>query len=105
MMPLLTDSVLAEVRAERERQHARWGEQNLPDGTGSEQQRQAAVNAKDLCARVVATGRLTWVVVLAEEVCEALGESDPERLRAELIQVAAVAVQWVEALDRRRPLQ
>jgi hypothetical protein len=27
---------------------------------------------------------------------------DPEELRAELIQVAAVAVAWIEAIDRRQ---
>jgi hypothetical protein len=34
-------------------------------------------------------------------VAEALAEDDPTLLRAELIQVAAVAVAWVEAIDRR----
>lgn len=42
-----------------------------------------------------------WRHILDEEVAEALAETDPERLRAELVQVAAVAVQWIEALDRR----
>lgn len=59
---------------------------------------------------------LAWPLVLFEEFAEALEEaattgtfdeprSDPNqarvRLRAELVQVAAVAVQWIEALDRR----
>lgn len=47
------------------------------------------------------------LVVLAEEfgevskeVCEQLnGKYDPFNLRAELIQVAAVCVAWIEALD------
>lgn len=30
-----------------------------------------------------------------------MAEKDPVNLRAELIQVAAVAVAWVEAIDRR----
>ncbi|HYF53037.1 MAG TPA: hypothetical protein VEA41_02135 [Salinarimonas sp.] len=44
---------------------------------------------------------MTYSQILAEEVAEALAESDPMLLRAELVQVAAVAVQWVEAIDRR----
>ncbi|MEV4569644.1 hypothetical protein AB0K12_38280 [Nonomuraea sp. NPDC049419] len=32
-------------------------------------------------------------------------EHGPQRLRGELIQVAAVAVKWVQALDRRDVLQ
>lgn len=42
-----------------------------------------------------------WDGILLEEVYEALAESDPAKLRAELIQVAAVAVAWVQAIDRR----
>ena len=30
-------------------------------------------------------------------------EHDPEQLRKELLQVAAVAVAWIEAIDRREP--
>jgi hypothetical protein len=36
-----------------------------------------------------------------EEVREAMAESDPAKLRVELVQVAAVSVAWIEALDRR----
>ena len=36
-----------------------------------------------------------------EEVAEAFAEADVRRLRAELVQCAAVAVKWVEAIDRR----
>jgi len=43
----------------------------------------------------------TWEMILLEEVWEALAETDPVKLRAELIQVAAVAVAWVEDIDSR----
>lgn len=46
-------------------------------------------------------GIVTFRDILACEVAEAFAEEDPARLRAELIQVAAVAVQWVEAIDAR----
>jgi hypothetical protein len=67
-----TMRVLDEVQDERRRQDAKWGEQNHPDGT-----------------------------IALEEVFEALVETDPAKLRDELLQVAAVAVAWVEAIDRR----
>ena len=36
-----------------------------------------------------------------EEVLEAMHEDDVERLRAELVQVAAVAVRWIGAINAR----
>lgn len=43
----------------------------------------------------------TWLLIALEEVFEALAESDPAKLRAELVQSAAVHVAWIEAIDRR----
>lgn len=93
--------VLLDVRAERLRQHERFGEQSLPDGTGSARQIDNRVAAQYWCDLRTRAGSLSWRDVLDEEVAEALAEADPVRLRAELVQVAAVAVQWVEAIDRR----
>lgn len=42
-----------------------------------------------------------WRTILAEEVYEAFAETDPARLRHELVQVAAVAAAWVEDIDSR----
>jgi hypothetical protein len=36
-----------------------------------------------------------------EEVCEAFAETEPEKQREEMVQVAAVAVQIIECLDRQ----
>lgn len=94
--------VFGDVIHERQRQHARFGWQSHPDGTGGGPARAACIAAQQRCDALAASGMLTWQAILAEEVAEAFAESDPERLRAELVQVAAVAVQWVEALDRRR---
>lgn len=93
--------VLSDVIHERQRQHARYGWQSHPDGTGGELAlRQRAEAQRECDARTVA-GQLTWRAILAEEVAEAFAEVDHDRLREELVQVAAVAVQWIEALDRR----
>ncbi len=105
-----TDDVLTEVAAERLRQNAKWGEQNHPDGTGVRDLREILTTvlhgrpseeAKRLNEIAVAQDALTWAFILMEEVLEALEERDPAQLRGELIQVAAVAAAWVEAIDRR----
>ena len=93
--------VSVEVVAERIAQHKKWGVQNHPDGTGSDTQKAAADRARMTCEHNNRTGQVTWADILREEFHEALAESDPVLLRAELIQVAAVAAAWVEAIDRR----
>jgi len=84
---VITDRVLSEVLAERIRQDVKWGEQNWHDFEG--------------------------ISVLTEEVGEAAQAAneanfrsgktpgDYSQLRAELIQVAAVAVNHIEIIDRR----
>jgi len=94
-------AILAEVQNERERQDARWGEQNHPNGTGLNYQRALADEARTACDAAFRNGHGTWRHILEEEVAEAAAEKDPSALRAELIQVAAVAVNWVGAIDRR----
>ena len=95
------ETVLADIRAERGRQDAKWGEQNHPDGTGPQFANKAAYE-RIRTETAAADGALTFRHVLAEEVAEAYAESDPDRLRAELVQVAATAVCWIQAIDRRQ---
>lgn len=92
---------LDDVAAERHRQHARWGEQNHPDGTGGTTAVAIANEARDACDRRFAAGHGRWSDIFLEEVYEAVAEHDPQRLRIELVQAAAVAVSWIEAIDRR----
>jgi hypothetical protein len=110
-------AVSDDVATERARQDEKWGAQNHPDGTGPgtlplraladlDVQRSArwlAERAKSLTDTRFRAGDGTWRDILLEEVFEALAEDNPERLRTELVQVAAVAQQWAEAIDRRRP--
>lgn len=100
-----TQDVLAEVLQERYRQNVKWGEQNHPDGTGGRLLQLIAATARTDCQIAAHDGELTWRHILREEVQEAFAEEDETALRAELIQVAAVAEQWVEALDRRTALR
>ena len=99
MQPFM--KVVREVVEERIKQDAKWGEQNHPDGTGHNWQWMADTKRK-LCQEAFADGDGAWMHILVEEVYEAFAEDDPVKLRAELIQVAAVAVAWVEAIDRRK---
>jgi 8-oxo-dGTP pyrophosphatase MutT (NUDIX family) len=92
--------VLSDVAAERIAQDARWGVQDLPDGTGASGLA-AADEAKRACREAAGDGTLTWRHILSEEFLEALAESEPGPLRTELVQTAAVAVKWIQTLDRR----
>jgi hypothetical protein len=104
--------VLKEIQQERERQDAKWGEQNHADGTGAQHfflgkglgapatfayLRDRATWITDSNATV---GRITYADIFLEEVFEAMAEDDQDRLREELVQTAAVAVAWIEKIDR-----
>jgi hypothetical protein len=88
------------IRVERERQDEKWGEQNHRDGTGYSYERDRE-NYRKACQQAAAEGVVAWVDILLEEVYEAAAETDPEKLATELIEVAAVAVQWFDAIVRR----
>ena len=77
------------------------GTDDMPDGT-----RDGGMNvvcckqAKQSCDRAARGGYLTFAKVLEEEFYEAMCEEDPEKLREELVQVAAVCIRWIAKLDR-----
>lgn len=93
--------VLSEIGHERHRQDRKWGEQNHPDGT-SVILLPTANLSRTRADEAAKAGCLTWAHILTEEFYEAMAEEDQGKLRTELIQVAAVATAWVEAIDRRR---
>jgi len=115
--------VLQQVADERERQDAKWGEQNHPDVDPHVVYSAPEVRlyrvlkhlgipgplpAKLLCDRFFKIDRANWAAILVEEVSEvveaaveALCTDDWGPLRGELVQVAAVCVNWIEAIDRR----
>ena len=115
--------VVLELAEERTRQTAKHGDQShLPDGTGAalwlsmddDYIRRHGIRRDNLAAWAKARtdeasqasgdGSITFEHILTEEWAEAIAESDPDALRAELVQVAAVAVQWIEAIDLRAAL-
>jgi len=92
--------VLSDIRAELESQDAKWGVQNYPNGTGLPGDKKLADRARAICDKADSNELLTFRHILTEEFFEAVAESDPGKLYAELIQVAAVAAQWAEKLKR-----
>lgn len=93
-------AIFDQLSAERRRQHAKFGQQDHKDGTNV-RNTLLANEARSRCDRYARLGHLSWTLILEEEVAEALAEEDPVKLREELIQVAAVAISWIEAIDRR----
>jgi len=104
-----TAIVLTAVVAERERQEAigerkraegiDWRSCADPDMAGGDDRRYAVLGEE---VGEVARAMLERGFVPKHLVGEVDAIGDPE-LRSELIQVAAVAVAWVEAIDRRNP--
>lgn len=105
--PAETPRVLAEIAAERTAQDAKWGRQDHPDHVPNQGRagvlafEHVATQWKNRNKHREDRGDTAFDGILLEEVFEACAETDPAKLRAELIQVAAVAVCWIEAIDRR----
>lgn len=109
-------NVLKHVSKEVARQEEKWGVQNHPDfhpaianstahydrpafyGLPTEQQ------SKALCDADASKGETNWMRILTEEVSETAAAPDEETLRKELVQVSAVAVSWIDAIDRRKAM-
>lgn len=103
-------AVLMEARKEMERQVDKWGWQNWPSlrapklpGTPVHELYRIPTehDAKERCNAYARSGALSYFDILLEEVCEVAEAPDDEARREELIQVAAVALSWVGAIDRR----
>lgn len=98
--------IYADIYAERKHQLDKWGEQHRNLGMGGKTWQNRADRAKARCdAQELSSGsvnpddKATWLAVLEEEFCEAMAESDYAAIRAELIQVAAVAVAIIEDIE------
>lgn len=61
---------------------------------------QATLDTKAHSQNEGGDGTVTWWHILREEVFEAAAEDDPTALRAELVQIAAVAMKMIDAIDR-----
>ena len=71
-----------QIAAQRARNHVKWGARSIEN------------RPSDYPG---------WLSTLGEEygeVCRAIQDSNLENLRAELIDVAAVALMWIDSIDR-----
>ena len=108
-LPMPIPNAFADVIAERRSQNAKWGEQNHvsvpPCSSGDAACELLGIPTEDDCKQRTdeyASGRhLTWADVLLEEFAEAVAAPNEALRRAELVQVAAVAIAWIECIDRR----
>ena len=94
--------IYEEIWLERRRQDTKWGEQDHENGTGKKFERTRDW-ARDRCNSLFTAGTGTWFDILLEEVYEAAAEEDSKQLKEELYQVAAVAVAWIESIERKQP--
>lgn len=86
---------------EVERQQELWGVQEHPDGTGSDEFKELADQARVACDTTHEAGEGTWATILLEEIYEALAEDDVQRLLVELTQAQAVILSWQRAIRTR----
>ncbi len=98
--------LLVEVAAERLRQDEKWGKQShdifTVDEEHVESERLRHTFAMDQCKALYdQVEEPGWDLILFEEVYEAFSATDPQEIRTELIQVAAVALAIVEDLDNK----
>lgn len=75
----------------------------LPDGTGGGGRVTWMTIARNSCDRAHREGLLTHTHVFDEETAEVMAETDPVKLRAELMHVMAACLRWVEELDDEAP--
>lgn len=98
------EGILEEVAGERVNHLDKWGVQDHPSFRYVSDVGEFKKKADYYKAIWDARKRMdvmSWDVILLEEVYEACSESDDNLRRAELVQVAAVAVAEIEAIDRR----
>lgn len=96
--------IIDDVKHELMRQDEKWGKDRcMPNGTGPIRTSSArcgvitAGKAREECQAATRLGTLTWAHILIEEVSECL-DADDDKLRSELIQVAAVALNWAGSI-------
>src|ERR1019366_8181525 len=85
------EMIFDEIAVELAKAQAKFPDQHLPNGTSADIWGGDEISAKAVTDSKHKHGGLTWQHILYEEVCEAFAEENPVKLRAELIQVAAMA--------------
>lgn len=102
----LLAEVDGQISGELDRQYDKWGPRDHPIHGGESPSKgqvhyaQRALDWKAINDQRVEGDTMGWDSILLEEVFEALGESDPEKIEEELVQVIAVAANAIDSLRR-----
>ena len=112
----MTQRVFEEILHERYKQEEKWGEQDHPSvdpvltgrNCGASPERLCEEyeiptedRAKFLCNNAAGKNVITWAHIAVEELSEAISAYDDKTRREELIQLAAVVVEWISCIDRK----
>lgn len=92
---------LDDVTLEFGRLTALQGEHDRNNGTGRHDYGKQADQAAAAARRARRKNKLTWRHVLAEHYWSAITQADNGQLRKALVSLAAHALLWIAALDRR----
>jgi hypothetical protein len=95
--------VLSEIAVRRARQRTAAGgdEHRLPDGTGQYPETIDAEAAEMVRDTASEGGYLDWLHIVRAAAARAYAEARPAELRADLVDLAAYATGWIQALDHR----
>ena len=96
-------SISEEILSERDRQDEKFGPQWEMPLVRDPRDHDYYAHMADMCKHSNGDTARDMFTMLREEVYEAGAESDPAAMRAELVQVAAVVLKMVEAIDRSAP--
>lgn len=100
--------IFSDIGAEMERQDSKWGagrsHPSIPKGDEFgvlvELGIQSEKASKRMCKRAFDKGRGTWAHIAVEEMSEVVEARQDVDRRDELVQLAAVCIQWIECIDR-----
>lgn len=109
------DFIIEDVVEELQAQLDKWGIQNHPSvdqvlskrpcGCTSERMCEeyeipTESRAKFLCEMANSRQQLTWSHIAVEELSEVISAPDDVMRRQELVQLAAVVLNWIDSIDR-----
>ena len=106
-----TLGVVSDVLVERATMLSRWGDPSYPSVAGLSYSVEARVGLYDLPTPEKAraeteglrgSGDLDWATISVQSLSDAVSASDETARRIEVVQLAAVALAWVEDIDRQR---
>lgn len=105
----IEENILRDVLTERQRQFDLWGDQDHPSVCKSDENRPiteiyglpTAAEAREDVEVSRELGYLSWAGIATEELSEVVEARTEEERREELVQLTALLIGWIEAIDRK----